>query len=106
DASCLTCYNVSIHESIISGLGMKVVSQTKLDVNDVVAKELISKYNITKVPTIIISKDASDYTVMADVWPSVGTYESDGALVFRDVTMMGTYRDLTTNSIVNVMVEE
>lgn len=99
DSSCSTCYNVSLHKTILErSFGVAVVNETSY--NTTTGKGLISKYNITKVPTIVLSPDASYYAQMAEVWKGVGTTEKDGWLVFRSTEQMGAYKDLTTGNVV------
>lgn len=103
DASCTTCYNVSVHKAIVQRLGVYIGNETTADVNSTAGKSLISKYNITLVPTIILSKEASLYPAMIQVWPEVGTIEADGAFVFRDPAAMGAstvYKNLTSGKII------
>ncbi len=99
DASCSECYNVSLHKTILErSFGVAVVNETTH--NTSTGKGIISKYNITKVPTIVLSPDASYYGQMREVWKGVGTTESDGWLVFRAAEQMGAYRDLSTGNVV------
>jgi thiol-disulfide isomerase/thioredoxin len=102
DKSCATCYNVSVHRLILERFGVYPHTETTVDVSDAEGKALIAKYNITKVPTIILSQDASVYQALGQVWPTVGTVESDGMFVFRNPEAMtgSIYRDLSTGQIV------
>lgn len=82
DSSCEYCYNASVNEKILSNynLSLNIIS---VEYTDAKAQELIDKYNITKIPTFILSKEASNNAVLMRDWPNVGTIESDGSLVFR-----------------------
>ncbi len=102
DGSCSSCYDVSLHKQILaSNFGITPSSDTSVDISSQAGKDLISKYNITKVPTIVFSPEASLYTSLADMWSSVGKVASDGWFVFTSVEQMGTYKDLTTGQIVS-----
>lgn len=104
DSSCTACYNVSMHHAILV-TNFKVVlgAENTYDVNSTQGKALVSKYNITNVPTFLMSPDAKYYSSLMQVWPTVGTNETDGWYVFRSMTALGnvTYKDLSTGHEVN-----
>lgn len=105
DKTCGACYNVSIHKQILtnpSGLSLKVINETSYDISDTEGKKLVAKYKITEVPTSIITGDTSAYAQLTLVWPQVGTIESDGSYIFRNVSILNmVYKDLSTGKIVN-----
>lgn len=101
DKSCAECYDVSMHKSIVQRFGVSVASEVEYDITDSAGIELIKKYNITKVPTIVLTGDPSAYPALTNVWKSVGNIEGDGAYVFRQVEIMRVkYKDLTTGNVV------
>ena len=83
---CEECFNLSPAIDQMRQLGIKVVSTRDLDASSDEALALISKYNIDRLPTLIVSKDALEYPVFADAWATLGSEESDGKLVLRLVT--------------------
>ncbi len=85
DASCTKCFNISQIVDQIKSAGIKVVSEQTIDATSAEGKELIGKYKIEKIPTIIFNKEALEYDVVSQVWSQVGTEESDGKLVLRFV---------------------
>lgn len=95
DSSCKTCYDPNAHFSILQRFGVAVVGNVTYDVNSTEGQALITKYNITKVPTILLSPDASYYQSLVTAWNPVGTIEKDGWFVFRSAEVMGTYRNIT-----------
>lgn len=106
DSSCDNCYDVSIHKQILEGsYGVALINEKTVDINSIDGKALASKYSITKVPTIILSPEASYYPALVNVWTTqggVGTIESDGYFVFRNIDMMGVpYKDLLTGNVTN-----
>jgi len=104
DGSCTACYNVSMHRDIlINSFRLTFDTENTYDINSTQGKALVSKYNITKVPTFIVSPDGKYYNGLMQVWPTVGTNETDGWFVFRDMSAIGgaTYKDLATGEIVN-----
>ncbi len=103
DISCADCYNPQqIHKNILTrGFGVGIRSEQTADINTPAGKELISKYKITQVPTLLISPEVSEYANIKSVWPQVGTTEPDGWYVFRQISKLGnvTYKDLASNQI-------
>jgi len=101
DKSCPECFNVSIYKRVLAdpkGFAVTFDKEEELDIND--AKELISKYNITQVPAIILSDDISVYPSQQAL-KQFFSIEKDGSYVFRKVSILGNYKDLTTNQIIN-----
>ncbi len=98
DQSCNNCYNVSVHRNALAGFGIVFDNETAYDINSEKGKEILEKYNITKIPTVIMSPEASVYLFFQPVWNNVGTIEKDGYYVFRnmDVIPGSVYRDLAT----------
>ncbi len=83
DMSCSECYDVNINSEILRGqFGLKL-TESYVDAGSDEGQELINKYKITRYPTFILSSDAMDSELLSNVWASVGSVESDGALVFR-----------------------
>ncbi len=100
DSSCTTCYNVTINKLIVQRSGVFISSEKNYDITSKEGKDLISKYSVQKVPIIIMSPDTSYYTNFVRIWRSVGSIESDGWFVMRSPDVVGTYKDLTTNQVV------
>ncbi len=103
DSSCTDCYDAKrVHKSILSqGYGVAIRSERTIDINTPAGKNLVSKYKITQVPTLLISPEVSVYENIKSVWPQVGTVEPDGWYVFRQVSKMGViYRDLANREII------
>jgi len=101
DASCSECYDVSVHAQILARLGMTLGSATTVDVSSPEGKALVERYNITAVPTVILSGEAGLYPAFESVWPSVGRSSEDGTHVFTNVAALGLpYKDLTTGKLV------
>lgn len=106
DATCSTCYDArKVHNLILTQrFNLGVASERTIDINSPEGKRLTNQYTITKVPTVLVSPNASLYPGLKNVWPSVGTVEGDGRYVFREMTQLGKviYKDLTKNEVVDV----
>lgn len=102
DKSCVECYNVSQHRLILTNpqtFAMKLDKEETYEIADAKGKELIAKYNITKVPTIILSDDASAYPSSLAL-KQFFSVENDGSYIFRQMDVVGAYKDLATSQVV------
>ncbi len=104
DDTCATCYNVSIHKAAMESYKVFIVNESYVDVASLEGQALLEKYNLTKVPTLLLSKEAGVYFALNRVWSGIGSIESDGVFIFRKFdTVPGIiYKDVSTNSIVTV----
>lgn len=104
DSSCADCYKPQeVHKNILTqGFGVGIRSEQTVDINSSYGKSLAEKYKIVQIPTLLISPEVKEYTSIQQVWPQVGTTESDGWYVFRQVARLGTiiYKDLTSNQVI------
>jgi hypothetical protein len=111
NSSCKQCYNVRLHENELTSEGIYVANTTYLESNSTWAKNLIKKYDIDFVPTVVIDKELEEYypyTQIKDVWAEVGSFESDGWKVFRRPEKISgnvTIQNLTTGEIQNVTTQ-
>lgn len=85
DKSCSDCFNITELKGSFQGLGIFINSEKYIDVSASDGKEIIAKYNITKVPTIILSKEISDYETLNKQLLQIGTFEKDEVFVFREL---------------------
>ncbi len=97
---CQNCYDVTEHKNILRNLGLVITKEKNVEANTDEGKALIEKYNITKVPTVLLSPDAKYYITVQSIWNRVGTIESDGWHVFRNMNALRnvTYFDLLANT--------
>ncbi len=99
-SNCPDCVNVSRMTQSLAGpqVGMVIGNSSVYGSDSPEAKALIAKYNITKVPTLLLSPDAGAYSPIAGAWSSYGTVEQDGWYVYRNI--YPPYADFTSGSIV------
>ncbi|MCR4280465.1 MAG: hypothetical protein NUV82_03515 [Candidatus Komeilibacteria bacterium] len=103
DEACEECYDPRNHRPILEkNFGAVIDTESFVDVGMAEGKKLISQYNITELPTVILTGDANKYPGLEAAWKGVGTVESDGAFVFRKNSALGkvVYRDLQKNILV------
>jgi len=101
DTSCEICYDINVNKQILRGLGVVIESENDYDIGSSKGKELISKYNIQKVPIIILSPEAKYYESFINAWNQVGGVESDGWFVMRKPEGLGTVKDLSLGQIIS-----
>ncbi|PIN77274.1 hypothetical protein COV16_06950 [Candidatus Woesearchaeota archaeon CG10_big_fil_rev_8_21_14_0_10_34_8] len=96
DESCVDCYDVNIHKTILQGFGMVFDEERIIDISSEEGQALIAQYNITKVPTVILTSDAENYSVFEQVWMQVGTIAEDGSYIFTNMDQLqgAVYTDL------------
>lgn len=102
DSSCTECYDVSVHKQILTSpqsFAMTFNKEETLDISTAKGKDLIAKYNITKVPTAILSDETNVYPAAKAV-KQFYSKEKDNSYVFRSPQVIGAYKDLNTNSVV------
>jgi len=102
DKSCAECYDPRLLESLIqNNFGVNFSESLSVDRYSVEGARLVSKYGIKALPTLILSPDAAVYRQLVLTWPSVGSIETDGSFVLRDLGGAGyVYRDLATGEVV------
>lgn len=103
DNTCEDCYEPDkFHKPILQRMGVVFSEENRLDISDAEGKSLIKEYKIEKVPTIILKGDVEEYPVLVNAWKDVGTVESDGTYVFRNVEVaQQKYKDITTGEIIS-----
>ncbi len=86
DSTCEDCYNTTDVISVITdSYGMYVSGGIGYDISTPEGMELVERYDITFVPTFLLSEEASYYPDFVDVWEYNGnTVDSDGWFVFRN----------------------
>ncbi len=101
DKGCRECYDPSAHRSVLAGAGLVPDTETTVDRQAAAGKDLVKKYGIESVPTLLLRGDVAVYQFLQKVWPSVGTVESDGTYVFRSgQSQMGAYYDLKAKKLI------
>ena len=103
DETCEECYDVKQHLSILGSYGLNASTAITTDISSKLGQELLQKYRITKIPTLVLTGDLDVFANLKKVWPQVGTMETDGTYVFRsglDSTKV-TYKNLSTGELIN-----
>lgn len=86
--SCEDCLNITKIKASFQQLGVYIDSEKYADVNSIDGKNMLIKYNITAIPTLVLSKEIIDYTNIKSTLEAVGTFEKDNAFVFRKLDVL------------------
>ncbi|MEM4282284.1 MAG: hypothetical protein QXU88_00120 [Candidatus Woesearchaeota archaeon] len=105
DSSCSECYDVGIHRQVLERLGIYLSEEKTFDILSKEGKELLNAYNITKVPTILLTGDLAAYEGFSNLWLQVGSIEPDGTHIFREMSALSGifYKDLSSGKIVKAL---
>ncbi|MBI2559476.1 hypothetical protein HYW20_09200 [Candidatus Woesearchaeota archaeon] len=106
DKSCPECFNASIYKRVLAdpkGFAVTFDEEETLDISDAKAKGLVLKYNITQAPTVILSDEISAYPSQQSL-KQFFSVEKDGSYVFRKVSVLGNYKDLISDKMINKAV--
>lgn len=82
-SDCDDCTDLQpiINQFALSGL--KIKEQRNLDYDSSAAREWVDKYDIEKIPVVIMDEEATVYPNIAQGWTQYGTIESDGTVIMR-----------------------
>jgi len=101
NSDCADCFDIEMLMKNLEMFGLAVSDEKTVAHDSEEGKELIEKYEITKVPTLIFSSDAAEYDQITQAWPEIGTTEDDGMMVLR--TVNPPYFDLESDSVKGVV---
>lgn len=96
DQSCETCFDPYDFRGLLSRMYLPVNADILYDVSSEEGKELIERYGITSVPTVLLKGDLMEYPQVDQYWPMMGIIAGDGTYVFTASDQMGNYKDLET----------
>lgn len=86
--SCTECYDISELKPSLESLGIYIDSERFVDIASDEGKNLVILYNITDIPTVILSKQILDYTSIKEVLEKVGSFEKDNSFVLRNLASL------------------
>ena len=69
-------------------------------------QKLVARYQIKKLPTILLQGDLIENEALKQIWQGVGTIEEDNNFVFRTTELIGNYFDLETKKVEKAKLEE
>ena len=74
--SCTDCYDVALLKDLFRSTGIFIDKERHVDVSSGDGKNLIKEYNITAIPTAVLSKEVSDYNLKS-ILEQVGRFKND-----------------------------
>jgi len=86
--TCLDCFNVSSLKDSFIKMGVYFENEKTIDIESIEGKTMVRKYNITKIPTVILSNGINDYKNLESTLTEAGTIEKDGSFVFRNLDLL------------------
>lgn len=93
--SCTDCFNISTFGNSFRKGGVFIVEEKYIDISTAQGKNVVKEYNITSIPTIILSKELSEYQQITKALESLGTFEKDGSYIFRKTeSIQGKFQTL------------
>jgi hypothetical protein len=100
--SCKTCFDVHTLKNDLENFRLTPFTERSIDAQSTEGKALITKYHIDAVPTLLLDKEADVYPGLQPGWSVVGTIESDGTYVLRDLKRLNvTFYDLGKQELVS-----
>lgn len=81
---CEKCYKLAEISASLKQLEADFTTEKNLKLSDSEAQQLVAKYRLTKIPSLIIAGETDKVSDLKDNWEVLGTVESDGALVLRN----------------------
>ena len=94
------CYDYNVHVQALKRLGMTAETTYYYDYDSTLGKNITKTYNITKIPTVLVSPESKDYPAFMTVYKQIGGFEKDGWFVFRNFQVLegAWYFDLVTDT--------
>ncbi len=94
DNSCEDCFNVTQLKSSFQSLGVYIDKEEYADISSEQGKKLLGEYNITAIPTLILSEEISDYAPLKQILEGVGSFINK-KYVFRKLDALNVkYREV------------
>lgn len=82
--TCQECWDVNLFLSALKQNNIKEIGQETLYFEDKLAKDLVAKYNITRIPTVLIAGELNKDQNLQQIWANLGEI-IDNVFVFRQV---------------------
>jgi len=82
---CDKCTDLSQLLNQLKRSGIFFGKEISYDSDSNEGKEIIKRYDLKKVPSIVFTNEIGEYEIVKSNWQNVGTVESDGKYVFRNI---------------------
>ncbi|HLC59464.1 MAG: hypothetical protein J4452_04410 [Candidatus Aenigmarchaeota archaeon] len=101
DSTCPQCSGMESFVNSLLSNGIKISSSRTIDYTSSEGKDFISKYNIQRVPAIVISQEVLAYKNIAQVWSQLNATLKDGFYALH--TLNPPYKDLATSKVIGLV---
>lgn len=102
-ADCNGCFALDqLEEFLVQNLSLKIASDQNLDWSTSEGKKFVSDYNISRIPTLVVSGEINAYKGLEEGWLSFGFVAANQQLVFAEHEKMGPefkYFDVDKNQL-------
>ena len=98
---CEDCFDLDMLVSNLKMFGVVLGKENSFAYDSDEGKELVEKYDIKSVPTLIFSGDAAEYEQISTAWEEIGTTEDDGMMVLR--TVNPPYLDIDSGKVKGIV---
>lgn len=100
--TCDDCYDPYTLRGFINSSHIIVGKERAFDIASPEGRAVAARYNITRVPTIIMDEEAGLYPNLLPGWLVVGTVEDDGAYVLRNLERLSVvHYDIVSKRVMN-----
>ena len=99
-ASCKNCFDIDQAITKIKGQNVNVVKEESLNFDSDKAKELINKFNIAKLPTVIISGEINKTEGLSRFFSGIGKLEKDNVIY---TSIPAPYFEVKTEKVVGLV---
>jgi hypothetical protein len=82
--NCIQCYSLDSVINILLSFWLKFNNIKKINNSSIEAKQVIDKYKIKTLPTIILSQNTKLYKNFSYFWKTIWTIESDWRYILRE----------------------
>lgn len=93
---CDNCFDINLFLEALRQNDVEITATESIDYSSSEAKQLVSEYEIGKLPTLLISGDLNKNEQLAAAWPSLGRIV-DGVFVFDQV--LPPYYDIESGEV-------
>ncbi|MDO8428609.1 MAG: hypothetical protein Q7S92_05350 [Candidatus Diapherotrites archaeon] len=109
DSNCSECITQDrISVPLIDRLGLQISSTQTVDLNSSEAQELIQKYSLTSLPSVLFSGDLNAYFLVGQYWPQLGRLAEDQMHIFTEYSLLeeGYYKDINSGQLIQIIPSE
>lgn len=95
--TCTDCFNPAVLKNSFEELGVYISEEINTSISSLRGRNLINKHNITKIPTVIFSRDIQEYAPLKETLDNLGTISPiDQSFILRNLDIMNVkYQEIS-----------